>query len=179
MTLASRRIALLLCALPLLACGTTGQQTGGGPEGASGELTIFAAASLTEGFTELGTRFEQANPGVTVRLSFAGSGALVHQLAEGAPADVLATADVPTMDRAVDAGVVAQDPVLFAANRLRIAVPPDNPADVEGLEDLAEAGNTVALCAAEVPCGAATAAVFDVAELTRHPIPRSRTSRPF
>ncbi|APU13668.1 molybdenum ABC transporter, periplasmic molybdate-binding protein [Actinoalloteichus sp. GBA129-24] len=177
-----RGAAVALCALPLLGCGVApGSVDGGSPaateesdagETLTGELTVFAAASLTDGFTELAGRFEEANPGVTVRLSFAGSGTLVQQIEHGAPADVLATADIPTMDRAVDAGLTASDAVVFASNRLQIAVPPDDPANVQGLADLAQPANTIALCAVEVPCGAAAEAVFDLAGL--EPAPDTR-----
>ncbi|ASO19146.1 molybdate transport system substrate-binding protein [Actinoalloteichus hoggarensis] len=172
MTRALFGLALGLCVLGSAGCGAVpGSVDGAAADRSSSgspadgvparQLTVFAAASLTEGFTELARRFEEANPGVSVRSSFAGSGTLVQQLEHGAPADVLATADVVTMDRAVEAGLTGTEPVVFATNRLQIAVPPDDPANVTRLADLAAPGNTIALCAVEVPCGAAAEEAFD------------------
>ena len=113
---------------------------------------MLAAASLTESFTALGRTFEAAHPGVEVTFNFAGSSALVRQLDEGAPGDVLATADQPTMQRAVDAGAVAE-PVVFARNRLEIIVARGNPKAIRDLAGLARPGLVVVLCAPQVPCG--------------------------
>jgi molybdate transport system substrate-binding protein len=134
-----------------LATAACGGGSGGGVAG-SGTVTVLAAASLTEAFTALGRKFEAGHPGVHVVFDFAGSTALVRQLGDGAPGDVLATADPASMQAAADARSVT-DPVVFARNRLEIIVSKGNPKAVRGLADLARAGVVVVLCAPEVPCG--------------------------
>jgi molybdate transport system substrate-binding protein len=150
----------------LAGCGS--DSSGPGTEGAT--ITVFAAASLTATFTELGELFESEHEGVTVDLSFAGSSDLVAQIQEGAPADVFASADEASMARLTAAGLEGSDPALFAANTLEIAVPPDNPAGIASFEDLARDGLALVLCAPEVPCGAASVAVADAAGLTLEPV---------
>jgi molybdate transport system substrate-binding protein len=125
----------------------------------TGTITVFAAASLSKTFTELGRQFEKANPGSTVTFSFAGSSDLVTQLDGGAPADVFASADETNMKKAIAAGVTDGDPVDFATNVLAIAVPPGDPAHIRGWSDLARPGVKTVVCAPQVPCGAATARV--------------------
>lgn len=132
----------------------------------SGTLNVFAAASLTETFTELADLFMADNPQVTVTVNFAGSSALAEQIVSGAPADVFAAASPATMQTVVDAGGNAGGPEVFARNTLQIAVPADNPAGITGLADFARAELTLALCAPEVPCGAAAQKVFAAAGLT-------------
>lgn len=136
----------------------------------TGTVTVFAAASLTKTFTELGRRFEAAHPGTTVTFSFAGSSDLVSQLAAGAPADVFASADEANMAKAVDAQVVSGSPVDFATNVLAIAVPRGNPAHITGFADLASPGVKTVVCAPQVPCGAATAKVEASAGVTLTPV---------
>ena len=114
---------------------------------------MFAAASLTDAFTDLGAAFSEANPGATATFSFDASSALVTQITEGAPADVFASADTANMDRLTDEGLNGTDPVIFATNLLAIIVPAGNPAGVTTVEDLANPDVTVVLCAEEVPCG--------------------------
>jgi molybdate transport system substrate-binding protein len=133
-----------------------------------GTLTVFAAASLTDVFTELGNRFERENPGLDVRFTFAGSSALATQIEQGAPADVFAAADEAQMARVVDSGLAA-DPEPFASNVLEIAVPPGNPAGVTGLDDFARDGLTLAVCAPEVPCGTAAEELFAAASVSPRP----------
>lgn len=123
------------------------------PTDAEGTATVFAAASLTDVFTEIAEDFEATNPGVTVDLSFGPSSGLATQINEGAPADVLATASTTTMDQVVEAGSVTEEPDVFATNLLELAVPPENPGCVGGLADLADEDLVVGLCAEEVPCG--------------------------
>ncbi|TDQ53155.1 molybdate ABC transporter substrate-binding protein [Actinorugispora endophytica] len=132
-------------------------------------LTVFAAASLTGAFEELGGVFEERNPGTAVEFSFAGSSDLAAQVNAGAPADVFASASTATMDLVVDAGGAGGEPVVFARNVLEIAVPPDDPAGIGSLDDLAEDGVSVALCAEEVPCGAAARAVLDASGVEFEP----------
>lgn len=159
---AMRRIAALgLCPALLtvfLGCSadpTTSPQT----------ITVFAATSLRRPFTEMGERFATDHPGAVVEFSFAGSSDLVTQLTQGAPADVFASADRTTMDKAVKADLLAGDPVDFAANTLTIAVAPGNPKKVTSFEDLARPDVSVVLCAPQVPCGSAAQKVQQAAEV--------------
>ena len=147
----------LLAALSVAACSapaSTGGTDSAAPE--ERELQVFAAASLTETFTVLADDFEAENPGVVVRLNFDGSSGLATQIVEGAPAAVFAAANTSTMDAVVEAGLTAADPVLFVRNVLEIAVPAGNPAGITGFADLADPDVVLVVCAAEVPCGAAT-----------------------
>lgn len=127
----------------------------------SGDLTVYAAASLSGAFDEIGAAFTEANPDVDFSGVYDGSSTLVTQLLEGAPADVFASADEANMDKLEDASV---DPTLFASNTLVIAVPTGNPGGVETLDDLADV--TTVLCAPEVPCGAASATLLSNAGVT-------------
>lgn len=135
-----------------------------------GSITVFAAASLKATFTDVAAEFEAAHPGTTVDLNFAGSADLVTQITEGAPADVFASADEKNMAKLTDAGLVEGDPVDFATNTLEIAVPPDNPAGIATFADLAEPGLTLVICAPEVPCGAATAAIAEATGVPLAPV---------
>lgn len=123
---------------------------------------MFAAASLTEAFTELGKIYEQEHAGSKVVFSFAGSSDLAAQIKNGAPADVFASADKPNMDKVVADGDNVGEPVDFAANVLEIAVPKGNPGKVSSLTDLADRNLKVAVCAPEVPCGNAAKQLFKV-----------------
>jgi molybdate transport system substrate-binding protein len=107
---------------------------------------------------------------VDVKLSFGGSSDLVAQIENGAPADVFASADTANMEKLVDAGLDGGDPQDFATNVLEIATPPDDPAGVRSLQDLAKPGLKLVVCAPEVPCGAATRQVAGQAGVTLHPV---------
>ena len=131
----------------------------------SGSLVVFAAASLTDVFEELGDDFTASHPDVDVTFNFAASSELATQIVEGAPADVFASADERNMSKVVDAGAVVGEPVLFAANRLQIVVADGNPRGIATLADLTSGDVRVALCAPEVPCGAYAAQVFQKAGL--------------
>ena len=146
-----RRIAAVCALAVALVSGC-----GSGTEASSQSLTVFAAASLRQSFTEIGSQFETDNPGVSVEFSFAGSSDLVTQLTQGANADVLASADTRNMDKAAQAGLLDGAPVTFASNTLTIAVAPGNPAHITSFRDLAREGLNVVVCAPQVPCGAAT-----------------------
>jgi molybdate transport system substrate-binding protein len=122
------------------------------PEG-GGELTVFAAASLTDAFNQIKTDLEAANLGLAITYNFAGSQALVTQLTEGAPADVFASASNAQMKNAVEAGVIDGTAIVFTQNRLAIVVPKDNPAGVQSPADLAKDGLKLVLAQAEVPVG--------------------------
>lgn len=132
-------------------------------------VTVFAAASLTDVMTTLGADFEQ-DTGIPVTFSFAGSADLVAQLANGAPGDLLATADPVTMGRARAAGVVTETPTTFASNTLTVAVAPGNPQRITGLADLTRPELAVVVCARQVPCGATTVAVTAAAKVTLTPV---------
>lgn len=117
-------------------------------------LTVFAAASLADAFTQMGKQFDAANPGVTTEFNFAGSNQLATQINEGAPVDVFASANITQMDAVVESGRVAADaPVLFVSNRLVVVIPADNPGEIQSLQDLAEPGKLIVLAAEEVPVG--------------------------
>ncbi|GLW91749.1 molybdate ABC transporter substrate-binding protein [Actinokineospora globicatena] len=128
-------------------------------------VTVFAAASLTEAFTTLGKEFETANPGVQVAFNFAGSSALAQQINQGAPADVFASAAPANMQQVGD----AKEPVTFAKNQLEIAVPKGNPGKVTGLANFADESLDIALCAEQVPCGAAAKKALAAAGITAKP----------
>lgn len=157
--------SLGIVALALTACSPGGD---GGTE--PGEtLTVFAAASLQEAFDELLDEFGQDHPDLTINPGvYDGSSTLVTQLEEGAEADVLATANESTMADAVAAGLTRSTPELFASNDLVIAVPEGNPHGIGDLPDVLDLD--YAICAEQVPCGEATAALFDAAGLDPDPI---------
>jgi molybdate transport system substrate-binding protein len=143
---------------------------GTSPAAAStGTITVFAAASLMGTFTQLGKQFEAAHPGDTVKFSFGGSSTLATQITGGAPADVFASAAPANMDTVVSAGD-ASNPQDFAKNTAEVAVPPNNPAKVSSVTDLAKSSVKVALCEPKVPCGVVAAEVFKNAGITVKPV---------
>lgn len=158
---------ILLGAAALAACGADG----GGPtagEAVDGDLTVFAAASLTDAFGAIGTAFTVANPDVDVTFSFGGSSGLVQQINEGAPADVFASADEANMTKLTGAGSAAGDPEPIATNTMEIAVEPANPKGVTGLADLGEV--SLVVCAPEVPCGRLAAEILAAAGVAATPV---------
>ncbi|MEU5180772.1 molybdate ABC transporter substrate-binding protein [Streptomyces longwoodensis] len=136
----------------------------------SGEVTVFAAASLKESFTTLGKEFEKAHPGTTVTFSFGGSDALAASITGGAPADVFASASPKTMKVVTDAGDAAGTPATFVRNQLEIATLPGNPDKIASLKDLTRSGLKVVLCDKAVPCGAAAQKALDAGELELTPV---------
>lgn len=116
------------------------------------DILIFAAASLTDPFREIGTSFHAANPSVNVRFNFGPSDGLATQIGEGAPADVFASASSRWMDAVADDPGVS-DRTTFARNRLVVLVPSANPAGIERFEDLTNAGVKLVLAAEGVPVG--------------------------
>ncbi len=136
----------------------------------SGEITVFAAASLTESFEELGAQFERDHPGTKVTFSFGGSDALAASITGGAPADVFASASPTTMDLVTDAGAAAGTPETFVRNRLEIATLPGNPDGVASLKDLTDPGLKVVLCDEAVPCGSAAQKALDAGSLKLTPV---------
>ena len=163
------RYAVPLVAVVLLASGcggaSPGSSTGVDPAGSStasagisGEVTVLAAASLTAPLTALAQTYEAARPSVTVRLGFGSSTTLARQVAQGADADLLATAGTAPLDHLGD--LEPDETMTMARNTLEIATPPGNPARVGGLADLARTHVQVVLCATSVPCGAAADGVL-------------------
>ena len=163
----TQKLALALVSVTLVvsACGSDGSDTDAGSE--TSTLTVLAASSLTEAFTELEKTYEEANPEVDVKLSFDSSAILVEQLSQGLEADLLATADEKSMDKAVSADVVSGDPVAFATNTLVIATPAGNPAGIKGIDDLADAD--FAVCVPAAPCGDAAKRLFELDQFTGKP----------
>ena len=162
-------VLAVLGVLVLAGCGASDDGASSSGDEVTGTVTVFAAASLTDVFTDLGQELEAQHPGLDVQFTFAGSSALATQLTQGAPADVFASASTDQMDVVTNDGLVSRAPVLFATNTLEIAVPPGNPAGITDLADLADPARTIALCAPEVPCGAAAEKVFAAAGLTAAP----------
>lgn len=157
-----RGVAAALAALALVATACGGSAGGGRDEQ---RLTVLAAASLTEPFTELAGRFEAEHPGLDVVTSFDSSATIATQVDAGAPADVVATADPRTMD--LMRGALDGEPVVFAHNVLALVVPPDNPAGIEDVADLQRADFVV--CAPAVPCGALATGLLEDAGVTARP----------
>ncbi|MFJ4688085.1 molybdate ABC transporter substrate-binding protein [Streptomyces sp. NPDC091377] len=136
----------------------------------SGEVTVFAAASLQESFTTLGEQFEKDHPGTEVTFSFGGSDALAASITGGAPADVFASASPKTMQIVTDAGDAEGTPRTFARNELEIATLPGNPDRIASLKDLTDRDLKVVLCDEAVPCGAAAQKALDAAGLKLTPV---------
>jgi molybdate transport system substrate-binding protein len=138
--------------------------------GVTGNVTVFAASSLTGSFTTLGKDFEAANAGVKVTFNFGSSSALATQITQGAPADVFAAASPATMKTVTDAGDGDGTPVTFVKNQLVIAVPKGNPKGINTLENLTKPGLKLALCAEQVPCGTAAKKALDAAAVKLTPV---------
>jgi len=180
---------LLMVAAMATACGSSSAPTkaatpGGAPSSAvapfgasassaptaalSGSITVFAAASLTKAFTELGKQFQASHPGTTVKFSFGASSALAQQILAGAPADVFASASKKNMKQVTDNGD-AVGAKTFALNVAEIAVAPGSAGKVTSLADLGMSGVKVALCQVQVPCGALAQQVLAKAKVTVQP----------
>src|SRR3954454_17546929 len=172
--MSSRR---LFCAVIALATAATAAC--GGPSKAktssdanrpaTGTITVFAAASLTGAFTEIGKAFQTANPGASVRFNFASSSTLATQINQGAPADVFASADDANMKRVTDADSNLGTPIEFATNKLQVIVGKGNPKGVTSVTDLAKFGITSVTCDPAVPIGTYTQQVFQKAGITVKP----------
>jgi len=124
-----------------------------------GEVTVSAAASLTDSFTALAKAFRTANPKVKVRLNFGSSSTLVAQIQAGAPSDVIASADLSSAEKLVASGHVVAAPRVFARNSMAIAVKPGNPEKVKSIKDLARL-KTIAMCGKAAPCGVYASSVL-------------------
>jgi len=162
-------IAAVLAAAAAAGCSSGTSSPSASPASSTGTITVFAAASLTESFTQLGKQFEAAHPGDTVKFSFGPSSGLAEQITSGAPADVFASAAPGNMDDVVSAGDAAS-PQNFAKNTMEVATPPDNPGNVESVKDLADDSVKVALCQPQVPCGVVAAEVFKNVGITVKPV---------
>jgi len=143
----------------------------------SGEITVFAASSLTESFGAIAKQFERRYPDVTVRFDFDSSSNLAAQIDQGAPADVFASADEANLRKAIDSGDVTTPPIVFAENRLEIVVEKGNPKKVKDLADLGKSGLVVVLCADDVPCGKYTAEAFTKAGTTVNPASKEENAK--
>jgi len=171
-----KRILAVLTLTALLAgCGDSSSPSSSAPStgvgaGVTGNLTVLAAASLTGSFNRIGKDFEAANPKVKVTFSYGGSSGLAQQITSGAPADVFAAASPATMKTVTDAGDATGEPAVFVRNQLVIAVPKGNPKGVAGLAELTEPGLKVALCAEQVPCGAAAEKALAAADVKLTPV---------
>lgn len=162
----------------LLACSSTASEPAETSEPApastlSGDVSVFAAASLQPAFEQITELFAEQHPDVTVNLSFDGSSVLATQILSGAPADVFASADENNMAKITDESMNEGEPTAFATSTLAIAVTPGNPFDIASLADLVEPGPdgqppVTVICAAEVPCGNASRTLLerDGVELT-------------
>lgn len=181
----SRRAAIaaisLLSAVSLAACGgsasnsSTNAASGaasasasGVPQKATGELKVLAAASLKASFTEIGTQLEKDNPGLHVTFDFQGSQTLVSSLSEGNAADVLATADEPTMNKAVEQKLVGER-TEFATNVPTLIVPKGNPANVKGIDSSLD-GAKLVVCVETAPCGHAAKELAKAYNVTLNPV---------
>ena len=165
-------ICLAVVALLAAACGsssTTASTTAASGK-PSGTVVVFAAASLKDAFDAIGKKFEQANPGVTVKFNYAGSSSLATQITQAAPADVFASADTKSMDTVTNEHLASGSPQAFARNTLEIMVAAGNPKHIKSVADLANSDVKVAVCAIDVPCGAYTQEVFKKAGVTVHPV---------
>lgn len=157
-----RRLAAGVLALVTLLAGC-------GDDDAADVLRVSAASSLTEVFTELAAAFEEDHPGVEVVVTFGGSPALVTQVREGSPTDVLVTADESSMERAVAAGDVRES-VVIARNRMALVIEAGNPRGITGVDALARSDVTVAVCAPAVPCGRLAREVLEDAGVDLVPV---------
>ena len=149
------RLFLVLLLIGGAACsGSSGQDRAGqgGPD--QTRILVFAAASLTDAFSDIEKAFETEHPDIDVQLNLAGSSQLREGILEGAPVDVFASADEINMDL-VAAALPEQslEPAVFATNHLVIAVPLGNPAGIASIEDFSRPDLLLGVCAAQVPCG--------------------------
>ena len=175
--------AAITAVLAAVLAGCGGGTSSGSASSGSGDaqqsrtLTVFAAASLTDTFTAIEKQFETENPGVDVRINFAGSSDLAQQIVNGAPADVFAAANNTTMRTVSDAGLVAGTPTVFATNVLQIATAPGNPKGIASFADLARPDLSVVVCAPKVPCGSAAQQIEQATGVTLHPVSEEQDVR--
>ncbi len=161
--------AALMLAAAGCGSGNVAPQAGSSSSGVTGDVTVFAAASLTDPFDQIAKDFEAANPGTKVTFNFGGSSGLATQINQGAPADVFASASPSTMKTVTDAGNGEGEPAIFVKNQLVIAVPKGDPKGIMTLNDLTKPGLKVAVCAEQVPCGAAAKKALAAAKVDLQP----------
>ncbi|MBS1838351.1 MAG: molybdate ABC transporter substrate-binding protein [Actinobacteria bacterium] len=176
--------ALLVVSLVVAGCSAgdgaasaTRDPRSGSRHALRGNVTVSAAASLKEAFTEVAKDFEAVNPGVVVSINFGSSADLATQIDSGAPADVVAFAAESDMTSLEDAHLLSGTPEVFATNELVIVTKPGNPDKVDGLTGLAAvaaSGGTVSLCAEAAPCGRYATQVLQAAGVA---IPTGRITR--
>jgi molybdate transport system substrate-binding protein len=171
-----RRALVAVAAFAVVALGAAPPALAAG-EKPSGEVTVFAAASLTESFNAMAKQFEKRYPDASVRFNFDSSSNLAAQIQHGAPADAFASADEANLQKVVDSGDVTATPAVFARNRLEIAVEKGNPKKVKGLTDLDRSGLVVVLCADAVPCGKYAAEAFANAGVTVSPASKEENAK--
>jgi molybdate transport system substrate-binding protein len=175
-----KKLLVSLVALATLAGASSVAVTAGSASAAApaatkptGAITVSAAASLTEAFTTIGKLFQKKYKGTTVTFNFGSSGALELQIAQGAPADVFASADTDNMTKLQTAGKATPPAPIFARNRLVIVTKKGNPDKIKTVQDLANV-QTLSLCALTVPCGKYAAQIFQTQGIT---IPESKVTR--
>ncbi len=135
------------------------------------ELTVSAAASLTDVFPVIAAAFIKRYPDTEIKFNFAGSSTIMNQVMAGAPVDVVATASESTMQIGVDSKQVLR-PLIFARNSMAIAVPAGNPANIKSLADLERGGLFLGVCDPVIPCGAAAVEIFAKNKLNITPVTR-------
>lgn len=143
----------------------------------SGEITVFAASSLTESFDAMAKQFEKKYPDVSVKFDYDASSNLATQINQGASADVFASADQDNLQKTIDSGAVTPPAVVFAKNRLEIAVEKGNPKKIKSLADLQKSGLVVVLCADQVPCGKYAAQSLAMAGVTINPSSKEENAK--
>jgi molybdate transport system substrate-binding protein len=182
-----RRTALLavvfaVVALLAAACSSSSSSSAAAPSSTTaasnsaaaakvtGTVVVFAATSLTQAFNKIGTQFEAANPGVTVKFNYNGSSSLATSITQGAPADVFASAAPSNMKTVTDASLASGTPKDFATNTGEIMVEKGNPKHIKSVSDLANPAVKVVVCAPAVPCGQVATAIFKNAGVTVKPV---------
>ena len=155
-----RRVLGTWCGVVALVLAGTVAVASTTPVAGKSVLRVLAAASLVDAFNELGHRLELQHPGLTVRMSFAGSQQLAAQLEQGAHGDVFASADERWMSDVSSHGLLEGEATRFAENRMVVIVPATNPARIGRLQDLARSGVKLLLCADAVPAGHYSRAVI-------------------
>ena len=174
-------LLLAITAGTLLGCAPTTSPESASPsateapvDAVSGEISVFAAASLEPAFESLAAAFTEDHPDVTFSFTYDGSSVLATQILAGAPVDLFASADEANMQKVVDDDLTEGDPTVFATSELVIAVAPGNPLGIEDLADLASPASdgtmpVVVLCAPEVPCGTASQTLLTRDKVTLTP----------
>src|SRR3954449_1040114 len=165
----SSGLLAVLVVVSVGACGSDSKAASTTASSGSGPVTVFAAASLTESFNDLQKTLQSSSPGLEITYSFAGSGALVTQVQQGAPADVIATADTASMKKLTDAGLV-ETPTTFAKNTLEILVAPGNPLGIKTLHDLSRVDIKLVTEDETVPAGKYAAQVLERAGVKTNPV---------